>query len=108
MRLRRTQQPNGAHAQVFRGITDAGRTGVPLQCSPNILLIPGSSSIADLHENLAAAALTLPDDAVPEPDAIGIDGGRRHPERRRTATLLGLGVAAMGLATLSAGAWRSR
>ena len=30
-----------------------------LQRSPNILLIPGTSSVAHLHENLAAAAITL-------------------------------------------------
>ena len=35
-----------------------------LQRSPNILLIPGTSSVAHLHENLAAASLALPDDAV--------------------------------------------
>jgi pyridoxine 4-dehydrogenase len=32
--------------------------------APNILLIPGTSSVAHLHENLAAAELDLPDDAV--------------------------------------------
>lgn len=42
-----------------------------LQRSPNILLIPGTSSIAHLHENLAAASLTLPEDAVAELDVIG-------------------------------------
>ncbi|WP_343527590.1 aldo/keto reductase family oxidoreductase [Sphingomonas sp.] len=42
-----------------------------LQRSPNILLIPGTSSVAHLHENLAAASLTLPDDAVAELNAIG-------------------------------------
>jgi len=42
-----------------------------LQRSPNILLIPGTSSVAHLYENLAAASLTLPDDAVAELDAIG-------------------------------------
>ena len=31
--------------------------------APNILLIPGTSSLAHLHENLAAADLALPDDA---------------------------------------------
>ena len=41
-----------------------------LQRSPNILLIPGTSSVAHLHENLAAASLTLPEDAVAELDAI--------------------------------------
>jgi aryl-alcohol dehydrogenase-like predicted oxidoreductase len=35
-----------------------------LQRAPNILLIPGTSSIAHLRENLAATALKLPDDAV--------------------------------------------
>jgi len=42
-----------------------------LQRSPNILLIPGTSSVTHLHENLAAASLTLPKDAVAELDAIG-------------------------------------
>ncbi|WP_230480885.1 aldo/keto reductase family oxidoreductase [Sphingomonas sp. Leaf21] len=42
-----------------------------LQRSPNILLIPGTSSVEHLHENLAAGSLTLPDDAVAELDAIG-------------------------------------
>lgn len=41
-------------------------------------------------------------------DPSGIEGGRRHPERRRTAALLGVGVAAVGLAALGAGAWRRR
>ena len=35
-----------------------------LQRAPNILLIPGTSSVAHLHDNIAAAALILPDDAV--------------------------------------------
>lgn len=35
-----------------------------LQRSPNILLIPGTSSLNHLQENLAAASLTLPPDAV--------------------------------------------
>ncbi|ANM08318.1 aldo/keto reductase protein (plasmid) [Rhizobium phaseoli] len=42
-----------------------------LQRSPNILLIPGTSSVAHLHENVAAAALSLPADAVAELDTIG-------------------------------------
>lgn len=42
-----------------------------LQRSPNILLIPGTSSVAHLHENLAAASLVLPDDAVQKLNAIG-------------------------------------
>jgi aryl-alcohol dehydrogenase-like predicted oxidoreductase len=42
-----------------------------LRRSPNILLIPGTSSIAHLHENLAAAGLDLPGDAVKALDSIG-------------------------------------
>ncbi|WP_288934640.1 aldo/keto reductase family oxidoreductase [uncultured Sphingomonas sp.] len=42
-----------------------------LRRSPNILLIPGTSSPAHLQENLAAAALSLPEAAVAELDAIG-------------------------------------
>jgi pyridoxine 4-dehydrogenase len=37
-----------------------------LQRSPNILLIPGTSSLGHLRENLAAAALELPSDAIDE------------------------------------------
>jgi len=42
-----------------------------LQRSPNIMLIPGTSSVAHLRENLAAASLTLPDDTIVELDAVG-------------------------------------
>ena len=38
--------------------------------SPNILLIPGTSSVAHLKENLAAADITLPDDFLRELDAV--------------------------------------
>ena len=41
-----------------------------LRRSPNILLIPGTSSVAHLRENLAAAELVLPSDAVKELDAV--------------------------------------
>lgn len=41
-----------------------------LRRAPNVLLIPGTSSVAHLRENLAAAALTLPDDAVMALDGI--------------------------------------
>jgi aryl-alcohol dehydrogenase-like predicted oxidoreductase len=41
-----------------------------LQRSPNILLIPGTSSVAHLRENVAGAALALPADAVEELDSI--------------------------------------
>jgi aryl-alcohol dehydrogenase-like predicted oxidoreductase len=42
-----------------------------LQRSPNVLLIPGTSSVAHLRENVAAAGLELPADAIAELDAIG-------------------------------------
>jgi aryl-alcohol dehydrogenase-like predicted oxidoreductase len=38
--------------------------------APNILLIPGTSSVAHLHENLAAAELNLPDNAVMALDGL--------------------------------------
>jgi aryl-alcohol dehydrogenase-like predicted oxidoreductase len=42
-----------------------------LQRSPNLLLIPGTSSRAHLHENLAAAELVLPVEVVTALNAIG-------------------------------------
>ena len=41
-----------------------------LQRSPNILLIPGTSSLAHLRENVAAAALTLSENELSELDGI--------------------------------------
>ena len=37
-----------------------------LRRAPNVLLIPGTSSVQHLRENIAAAALALPDDAMAE------------------------------------------
>ncbi len=45
-----------------------------LQRSPNILLIPGTSSRAHLRENLRAATLGLPLEIVAELDSIGSSG----------------------------------
>jgi aryl-alcohol dehydrogenase-like predicted oxidoreductase len=42
-----------------------------LQRAPNVLLIPGTSSVAHLRENLAAAALRLPAEALAALDGIG-------------------------------------
>lgn len=42
-----------------------------LRRSPNVLLIPGTSSVTHLRENLAAAALALPDQEVAALDGIG-------------------------------------
>jgi aryl-alcohol dehydrogenase-like predicted oxidoreductase len=41
-----------------------------LQRSPNILLIPGTSSVSHLRENLAASGLMLPNEMVKELDAV--------------------------------------
>jgi aryl-alcohol dehydrogenase-like predicted oxidoreductase len=41
-----------------------------LQRSPNILLIPGTSSVAHLRENVAGAALTLSEDDLSELNSI--------------------------------------
>ena len=42
-----------------------------LRRAPNILLIPGTSSLVHLRENLAVAALSLPDEAIMALDGIG-------------------------------------
>ena len=42
-----------------------------LQRSPNILLIPGTSSVAHLRQNLAVADLALSEDVLKELDTIG-------------------------------------
>ena len=42
-----------------------------LRRSPNILLIPGTSSLAHLRENLTVADLVLPDDVMTTLDGIG-------------------------------------
>lgn len=42
-----------------------------LQRSPNLVLIPGTSSVQHLRENLAAAELRLPEEAVARLDLMG-------------------------------------
>ena len=44
-----------------------------LRRAPNILLIPGTSSVAHLRENLAAAALELPEDVMATLNGIGAE-----------------------------------
>jgi pyridoxine 4-dehydrogenase len=43
-----------------------------LHRAPNMLLIPGTSSVAHLQENIAAAALALPDSALSELDGVAM------------------------------------
>jgi len=47
-----------------------------LQRSPNILLIPGTSSLAHLRENLQSSLLQVPAEVIAELDAIGRPAGR--------------------------------
>lgn len=49
-----------------------------LRHSPNILLIPGTSSVAHLRENLSAAELDLPDEALAALDGVAADGAMAH------------------------------
>ena len=48
-----------------------------LRRAPNILLIPGTSSVAHLRENLSAAEIKLPDEAFAALD--GVTAGDRSP-----------------------------
>jgi aryl-alcohol dehydrogenase-like predicted oxidoreductase len=50
-----------------------------LHRSPNILLIPGTSSVQHLHQNLQSAVLQLPPQVMADLDAIA-------NERKRAAT----------------------
>lgn len=43
-----------------------------LQHSPNILLIPGTSSVAHLRENLAAGQLSLASDDLAQLDLLAV------------------------------------
>jgi pyridoxine 4-dehydrogenase len=47
-----------------------------IQRSPNILLIPGTSSVEHLRENLKAAMLELPSEIIATLDSIGRDSGQ--------------------------------
>jgi len=45
-----------------------------LRRAPNILLIPGTSSVAHLHENLGAAAIALSDGVMAELEGVAANG----------------------------------
>uniref|UniRef100_A0A942YA52 Oxidoreductase n=1 Tax=Neobacillus citreus TaxID=2833578 RepID=A0A942YA52_9BACI len=77
--------PLGGFSPIQSGALDAvaARLGVSrltvalswlLQRSPNMLLIPGTSSVAHLRDNVASAGFVLPEDAVAELDGIGVAG----------------------------------
>ena len=54
-----------------------------LQRSPNVLLIPGTSSVGHLRENLAAADLTLPPAAVAKLDGLASPTGFQQTAEAR-------------------------
>jgi aryl-alcohol dehydrogenase-like predicted oxidoreductase len=45
--------------------------------SPNILLIPGTSSVEHLRENLKAATLQIPSEMIARLDSIGGGPGQK-------------------------------
>jgi aryl-alcohol dehydrogenase-like predicted oxidoreductase len=49
--------------------------------SPNILLIPGTSSVEHLRENLQAARLALPSEALAKLDAISRKSGQKSKDK---------------------------
>lgn len=49
-----------------------------LRRSPNILVIPGTSTLDHLRENLAAASIALPDDAVAQLEAVAVTSAPAH------------------------------
>ena len=60
-----------------------------LQLSPNIVLIPGTSSVKHLRENLEAATLRLPSELVADLNSIG-DNTKRDtsvPESSRVSKM---------------------
>jgi aryl-alcohol dehydrogenase-like predicted oxidoreductase len=69
------------HSEILSSVA-SGLGATPMQTAlawlirraPNVLLIPGTSSRAHLRENLAAAELKLPEDALARLNAIGAEG----------------------------------
>jgi aryl-alcohol dehydrogenase-like predicted oxidoreductase len=49
-----------------------------LQRSPNMLLIPGTSSVQHLRENLEAATLKIPTETIAQLNAIGTVAAQRE------------------------------
>jgi diketogulonate reductase-like aldo/keto reductase len=57
-----------------------------LQLAPDVLLIPGTGSVAQLRENLAAEAVALDDEALSKLDGVAPDSGGALPGRMRRLT----------------------
>jgi pyridoxine 4-dehydrogenase len=80
--------PRGQHNPVLTSpvvIRTAARLGVTpaqvalqwlLQLAPNVLLIPGTASVAHLNENLAVEGVRLDDDALRELEGVSPERGR--------------------------------
>ena len=81
---RRGRQASMSYSRASFSLVGCGRHPPPMQValawllrrSPNIMLIPGTSSVAHLRENLAAAGLDLLDDAMASLNNIEAGGGR--------------------------------
>lgn len=54
-----------------------------LQRSPNILLIPGTSSVEHLRENVEATTVQLPTDVLADLDGIGTAASRDEAPQER-------------------------
>ena len=74
----------GIPALAASGVFSGGTLAAPADMSKGgdgryVLLIPGTSSIAHLHENLAAAELALTDTTLAELGTIDGEGLQRAP-----------------------------
>ncbi|EKF21961.1 putative oxidoreductase YdbC [Mycolicibacterium hassiacum DSM 44199] len=77
-----TVNPVLGHPAVVREAQRSGHTPAQialawtLSVAPNVLLIPGTSSIAHLEENTAVAGITLDGEVKAELDAVGAEASR--------------------------------
>ena len=67
-----------AVAALLRATPMQGALAWLLQRSPNILLIPGTSSVEHLRENLAAAELTLPAETLDRLDGLAAESKKNQ------------------------------
>ena len=103
------ENPVLGNPAVKKAAADLGRTPAQialawtLSVAPNVLLIPGTSSVAHLEENLAVADIELPDDFTPDrpnPTTVApthrysdVVGSSPRPEGAVRSTPLRLGAA---------------
>jgi aryl-alcohol dehydrogenase-like predicted oxidoreductase len=83
----RAQNPVLNHPEVLAAAERLGRTPAQtvlawtLTVAPNVLLIPGTSSLAHLEENLAVADIELDTETKATLDGLGPPPGRRQLRR---------------------------